>query len=114
MFPQANDEDSKTQGEWYYPAVKGWNEKGPCKGVSGASNGPDAQTLATKQIIWFCDKTWKHVEEKKWKADLTQLTGDIPTDGSAHLDNYQSPGATLLHEMTHQLFATSMYRLLFR
>jgi hypothetical protein len=97
------------QKTWYYPASKGWSKDGPCSGINFKNGGPDAETMDAKRIIYFCPRIWDKVARNVWKADLTQLTGNIPTDGTAHIDNYQSPGATLLHEMTHQLCSTSAH-----
>lgn len=99
----------KIQSTWYYSASKGWSENGPCSGIQHKDEGPEAEALNSKRIIYFCPSVWDKVTRNVWKADLTKITGNIPTDGTAHLDNYQSPGATLLHEMTHHLTGTSAY-----
>ena len=115
--PEKPNEDGKEimarfsiQSSWYYVASKGWHKDGPCSGVHFKNIGPEAETMAEKRITYFCPEAWNKVTENKWKADLTQLTEVIPTDGTAHIDNYQSPGTTLLHEMTHQLFGTSAHK----
>ena len=111
--PNESEADKKKRWEiqstWYYVASKGWSVDGPCSGIQHTNKGPEAETMDSKRIIYFCSEVWDKVTGIVWKADLTQLAGSIPTDGTAHLDNYQSPGATLLHEMTHHLARTSMY-----
>ncbi|KAJ5460272.1 uncharacterized protein N7458_001824 [Penicillium daleae] len=109
--PNESEEDKierwKIQSTWYYSASKGWSENGPCSGIQHKDQGPEAEALHSKRIIYFCPTVWDKVTRNVWKADLTKIKGDIPTDGTAHLDNYQSPGATLLYEMTHHLTGTN-------
>ncbi|KAJ5908048.1 hypothetical protein N7495_000730 [Penicillium taxi] len=105
------DENEKVEAQisWYINRNRGWFEAGPCTGIQKAGEAlsvPYAATLSQQKLIYFCPKLWEDVGSSL-KEDLTTLKGatiSTADDNLQHLDLYMSPGATLLHEMTHQVF----------
>lgn len=91
---------------------RGWDPAGPCSGIQKDTPNkvyPDAQTLQDQQIIYFCTRLWDGVGTRL-KNDVTKYEkATIATDGTQLLDNYMTPGAILLHEMTHQIFSAGMF-----
>lgn len=100
----------------YMASTNGWNKEGPCKGVTRPGQKeviPDAETLAERKMIFFCPRVY--VDQSggsyvKTLSDYASGKNEIKTDGSAFLDAYNSPAATLLHEMTHLVGETGMFR----
>lgn len=105
--PAKSADDAVTQRSWYFSAAKGWPAEGPCAPivVDGKPSAPYAETIYSPQkIIFFCQRIWDNVDGLL-KKDLRDLKkAKIATDGSEYIDSYMSPGAILLHEMTHQIF----------
>lgn len=91
--------------------ARGWFDTGPCTGIKkGTPNAvyPDAQTLKEQLIIYFCPRVWEDIGTRL-KDDVRKYkNSEIATDGTQYLDHYMTPGATLLHEMTHQVFNSGM------
>ncbi|OOQ86531.1 hypothetical protein PEBR_21144 [Penicillium brasilianum] len=105
LRPEKSDNDYTTQMTWYMSQARGWFDTGPCSGIKkGTPNTvyPDAQTLKDQQIIYFCPRVWDDIGTRLKDDVRNYKTATIATDGTQYLDSYMTPGATLLHEMTHQ------------
>lgn len=94
--------------------ARGWFSRGPCSGIQKNTPQPvypDAQTLKEQLIIYFCPRVWDDIGTRLKNDVRNYKSATIATDGTQYLDSYMTPGATLLHEMTHQVFDSGMFRL---
>ncbi|KAJ5390524.1 uncharacterized protein N7496_001592 [Penicillium cataractarum] len=109
LRPEKSDSDDATQMTWYMSQDRGWLAGGPCTGIKKDAPVvyPDAQTLQDQQIIYFCPRLWDDIGTRLKDDVRNYKTTTIATDGTQYLDRYMTPGATLLHEMTHQIFSSA-------
>jgi hypothetical protein len=113
LRPSKNKDDFDTQQTWYMSQARGWFDTGPCSGIKKNTPNavyPDAQTLKEQLIIYFCPRVWDDIGTRLKDDVRNYKSATIATDGTQYLDSYMTPGATLLHEMTHQVFDSGMFR----
>ncbi|GLI80958.1 hypothetical protein PoHVEF18_009326 [Penicillium ochrochloron] len=107
LRPSKNKDDFDTQQTWYMSQARGWFDTGPCSGIKKNTPNavyPDAQTVKEQLIIYFCPRVWDDIGTRLKDDVRNYKSATIATDGTQYLDSYMTPGATLLHEMTHQVF----------